>query len=65
MDPVLASQHPEIARLRTGGWKMEEIADAIGASVRQVYRWSSGEYAPIRVYARALMALPTERSVAA
>lgn len=56
---------PEIARLRAGGWTMEAVAQAIGASVRQVYRWSSGDSRPLPIYRRALAALPTERALAA
>jgi hypothetical protein len=51
--------HPEIARLRSGGWTVAQIADAIGASSRQVFRWSSGEFDPLPIFARALASLPS------
>jgi hypothetical protein len=56
-DTTAAPAHPDVARLRAGGWTVAAIADAIGASEREIYRWSRG-VAPIGIYRRLLAALP-------
>jgi hypothetical protein len=50
--------HPELERLSAGGWTREAIALAVGASVREVYRWAGGYRRPIGVYEQMLAALP-------
>lgn len=55
--PADAPANPDIARLRAGGWTIAAIADAIGASEREIYRWARG-ITPIRVYRRLLAHLP-------
>ena len=55
------SPHEDALRLRKGGWHPAQIAEAVGATERQVWRWLAGDSRPLRVYARTLSALPTER----
>lgn len=50
--------HPKIAELRVSGWTTAKIATAIGASVREVARWSAGDSRPIRIYENLLASLP-------
>jgi hypothetical protein len=61
MEPVPpdANAYPDIARLRTAGWTVAAMADAIGASEREVYRWARG-VEPILVYRRLLALLPDD-----
>jgi len=61
MEPVTSdvNAYPDVARLRTAGWTVAAIADAIGASEREVYRWARG-VEPIRVYRRLLARLPDD-----
>lgn len=49
--------HPEILRLRAGGWTIQRIALAIHASPRQVFRWAAGHSSPLMVFEQALRAL--------
>jgi hypothetical protein len=55
----LNAPHPEIARLRSGGWSIRAIARALHASPRQVFRWAAGDNDPLPVFASALASLPT------
>lgn len=54
--------HPEILRLRAGGWTITRIAEAIHASPRQVFRWASGDSHPLPVFEAALSRLPSPPS---
>jgi lambda repressor-like predicted transcriptional regulator len=56
--------HPIIARLRERGWTMQALAEALGASPREVYRWAAGDSRPIGVYERALARLDASSSAA-
>lgn len=46
-----------VLRLRAAGWTLERIAEGAQASVRQVYRWSSGDSRPMPIYAALLARL--------
>ncbi|MBU6287385.1 MAG: hypothetical protein KGS10_04380 [Chloroflexi bacterium] len=46
-----------IARLRAAGWSIRQIAVALSASSRQVFRWAAGTHEPLPVFARALAEL--------
>jgi hypothetical protein len=67
--PAPYSPHPEIQRLRDDGWTMGQIAQAVHASERQVFRWYAGDFRPLPVFDAALRSLtgppPSEASVAA
>lgn len=63
--PPTYPPHPEIVRLRDAGWRMADIAGAIGVCERQCWRWFAGDCRPLPVFDRALRALGTERTVAA
>jgi transcriptional regulator with XRE-family HTH domain len=60
-NPPRYAPDPEIARLRAAGWTLEQIAHALRASIREVYRWAAGDTRPLPIYARALAELPSER----
>lgn len=64
-NPPRYAPDPEIARLRAGGWTLEQVARALNASIREVYRWAAGDTRPLPIYAAALAALPTERPAGA
>ena len=50
--------HPRIAELRSQGWTTLQIARAVGASLREVSRWSAGDTRPLRVYEALIENLP-------
>lgn len=50
--------HPRIAALRAQGWTMSQIARAVGASLREVSRWSAGDTRPLRIYESLIENLP-------
>lgn len=52
---------PDIARLRSNGWTLEQIARALSASMREVYRWAAGDSRPLPIYAQMLAKLPDEK----
>lgn len=47
-----------VRRLRAAGWTLEQIAEGAQASLRQVYRWASGDSRPMPLYAALLLKLP-------
>lgn len=57
-------KNADVVRLRAGGWTPTQIAEAVGATERQVWRWAAGESRPLKVYARALAALTVPRESA-
>lgn len=63
METNIPTVHPhpknaDVVRLRAGGWTPTQIAEAVGATERQVWRWAAGESRPLPIYARALAQLP-------
>ena len=50
-------RNTNVVLLRDSGWTPTQIAEAVGATERQVWRWAVGESRPLRVYAKALAAL--------
>jgi DNA-binding transcriptional regulator YiaG len=50
--------HPRIAELRSQGWTTVQIARAVGASLREVSRWSAGDTRPLRIYETLIEGLP-------
>lgn len=50
--------HPRISELRAQGWTMGQIARAVGASIREVSRWSAGDTRPLRIYEALIEGLP-------
>lgn len=54
--------HPRIAELRSNGWSLAQIANAVGASAREVTRWAAGDTRPLRVYESQLTQLPPSPS---
>ena len=47
-----------VRRLREAGWTLEQIAVGATASIRQVYRWASGDSRPMSLYAALLAKFP-------
>jgi AraC-like DNA-binding protein len=56
--PPRHAPHPRIAVLRSQGWTMNQIARAVGASIREVSRWSAGDTRPLRIYESLIEGLP-------
>jgi transcriptional regulator with XRE-family HTH domain len=52
--PPRHAPHPRIVALRENGWSLAQIANAVGASAREVTRWAAGDTRPIPVYEREL-----------
>lgn len=60
--PPRHAPHPRIAELRENGWSLAQIANAVGASAREVTRWAAGDTRPLRVYESQLTQLPPSPS---
>jgi hypothetical protein len=56
--PPRHAPHPRIVALRENGWSLAQIANAVGASAREVTRWAAGDTRPLRVYEGQLSQLP-------
>jgi len=56
--PPLFAPDAHVCRLRAAGWTLEQIAAGVTASIRQVYRWASGDSRPMPLYAALLARLP-------
>jgi transcriptional regulator with XRE-family HTH domain len=56
--PPLFPPDAHVRRLRSSGWTLEQIAAGVAASIRQVYRWASGDSRPMALYAALLAKLP-------
>jgi hypothetical protein len=56
--PPRHAPHPRITLLRENGWSLAQIANAVGASAREVTRWAAGDTRPLRVYEGQLSQLP-------
>lgn len=57
-----AFDHAEkIGQLVASGMTYQSIADALGVSVRSVYRWATGSAKPLRAHERQLQRLQAKR----
>jgi DNA-binding transcriptional regulator YiaG len=57
--------HPRVIELRSAGWTISQIAQAVGTTMRQVSRWSAGDTRPLRIYENLLTSLSTTPPVRA